>query len=65
MEDFIENPFVNMQVRSHCGSLADSLNKTQLIPRTMSALLDLLNEDLKEWIDFKITEDCIEEIQLY
>ena len=26
MEDFIENPFVNMHIRNHSGSLVDALN---------------------------------------
>lgn len=59
MEDFIENPFVNMQIRNHNGSLVDALNTQQSIPRCMASLLEVLNHDLKEWVDFQITENEI------
>ena len=57
MEDFNENPFTTMRIRNHCGSLVDALATEQVIPRSISELLSVLNNDLKEWVDFRITED--------
>ena len=56
MLDFKENPFVTMRIRNHCGSLVDALKTEQSIPRTVYSLLAVLNEDLKEWVNFTITE---------
>lgn len=56
MLNFKENPWVQMRIRNHCGSLADALKTEQSIPRTVHSLLAELNDDLKDWVGFKITE---------
>jgi hypothetical protein len=56
MLEFKENQFVMMRIRNHSGSLDSALKTEQSIPRTVHSLLAVLNEDLKEWVNFTITE---------
>ena len=59
MEDFIENPFVNMHIRNHSGSLVDALNTQQSIPRSMAALLEVLNHDLNSFSIRSLTQENV------
>lgn len=58
MSEFMENPAVKMRIRPHRGSLDKSLAEVEEIPKTMEAILGVLNKALADWVG-EITADRI------